>query len=141
MFVCSCLISSKFLLRNHNKNRKHGAVWALYQLYVLSLPVIAYVLKLPLFMNMSHQHTLQGCSGDNALERQDLPCMYLAQYELESVNIVMVIIFRVKLFGMQIYMALQPKGYKAVTDGTPFPFQGPTSSPPGLSRGGPPGGL
>jgi len=35
-------------------------------------------------------NTLQGCSERPALERQDLFCMYLAHHELESLNIMIV---------------------------------------------------
>jgi len=34
---------------------------------------------------------LIGCSEWTALEGQDLPCMYLAHHELESVNIIVVV--------------------------------------------------
>ena len=32
--------------------------------------------------------TIQGCSGETAVGRQDLACTYLAHHELESVNII-----------------------------------------------------
>ena len=40
--------------------------------------------------SMAPQQTVQRCSGQTTLERQYLPCTYLAQYELESVNIIVI---------------------------------------------------
>ena len=37
-----------------------------------------------------HKYCLQGCSEQIALEGQDLPCRYLAHYELESVTTIVI---------------------------------------------------
>ena len=39
-----------------------------------------------------YQHAQANKSEQTALERQDLPCTYLAHHELESVNIITIII-------------------------------------------------
>ena len=46
-------------------------------------------------MPVSQFQASQRCSKQAALEGQDLPCMYLAHHELESIDIIMIIVLPV----------------------------------------------